>query len=57
MAWLNRDGQGKGEGLAFYQYLERNSVFRPLRHGTVGVIDGQYQYVLDLDTKRARFAR
>jgi arylsulfatase A-like enzyme len=52
--WLNRDGQGDGEGLAFCQYLERNSIFRPLRHGTVGVIDGRskYQYVLDLDTRK-----
>jgi len=46
--WLNRDGQGEGEGLAFTQHLQRNSVFKPLRRGTVGVIDGRYQYVLDL---------
>jgi len=54
VGWLNRDGQGEGEGLAFCQYLERNSVFKPLRHGTVGVIDGrsQYQYVLDLETQK-----
>jgi arylsulfatase A-like enzyme len=53
-AWLNRDGQGEGEGLAFCQHLEKNSVFKPLHHGTVGVIDGQsqYQYVLDLDTQK-----
>jgi arylsulfatase A-like enzyme len=52
VGWLNRDGQGQGEGRAFSQFLEKNSVFRPLRHGTVGVIDGksQCQYVLDLDT-------
>jgi arylsulfatase A-like enzyme len=50
--WLNWNGQGDGEGVAFTQYLDRNSVFRPLRHGTVGVIDGrsQYQYLFDLDT-------
>ncbi len=48
--WLNRDGQGEGEGLAFCQYLQQNSVFKPLREGTVGVIDGQYQYVLVLST-------
>jgi arylsulfatase A-like enzyme len=52
VGWLNRDGQGEGQGLAFCQYLERNSVFKPPRHGTVGVIDGQYQYVLDLDTQK-----
>jgi arylsulfatase A-like enzyme len=52
--WLNRDGQGEEEGLAFTQYLEKNSVFKPLRHGTVGVIDGRsrYQYVLDLETNK-----
>ena len=52
VGWLNRDGQGEGEGLAFCQYLQKNSVFRPLRTGTVGVIDGQYQYVVYLDTKK-----
>ncbi len=50
--WLNRDGQGEGEGLAFCQYFERNSVFKPLHHGTVGVIDGQYQYIVYLDTQK-----
>jgi arylsulfatase A-like enzyme len=53
--WLDGDGQGKGEGLAFCQYLEKNSAFKPLRHGTVGVIDGQFQYVLDLDSEKGVF--
>src|SRR5206468_652130 len=52
VSWLERSGPGTGEGLAFTQYLERNSIFKPLHHGTVGVIDGQYQYVLDLDTQK-----
>jgi arylsulfatase A-like enzyme len=52
--WLNSDGQGEGEGLAFCQYLARNSVFKPLRHGTVGVIDGQYQYVVVLYSQMGR---
>ena len=54
--WLTRDGQGGSEGLAFSQYSEKNSVFKPLRHGTVGVIEGrsQYQYVLDLDTQQGK---
>ena len=30
VGWLNRDGQGEGEGLAFCQYLEKNSIFKPL---------------------------
>jgi hypothetical protein len=50
--WLNPDGQGEGEGLAFTQYFERNSVFKPLHHGSLGVIDGQYQYVYYLDTQK-----
>ena len=54
VGWLQRDGQGEGEGQAFCQYLEKNSIFKPLRHGTVGVIDGrsQYQYVLNLDNQK-----
>jgi arylsulfatase A-like enzyme len=52
--WLNRNGQGDGEGQAFTQYLEKNSSFKPVHHGTVGVIDGRshYQYILDLDTQK-----
>lgn len=52
--WLNRNGEGEGEGRAFCQYLERNSAFEPVRRGTVGVIDGhsKHQYVLDLDTQK-----
>lgn len=49
--WLTRDGQPEGEGLAFTQYLERNNVFKPLRHGKVGVIDGHYQYIFDIETQ------
>ena len=54
VGWLNRDGRGEGEGTAFCQYLERNSIFKPVRHGTAGVIDGksQYQYVYYLDTQK-----
>jgi len=50
--WLTAEKTGGGEGMAFAQFLEKNSVFKPLTHGTVGVIEGQYQYVLDLDTKK-----
>ena len=49
---LNREGQGEGNGMAFTQYFENNSRFRPLHHGTVGVIDGSYQYVIDLETNK-----
>jgi arylsulfatase A-like enzyme len=50
--WLNLGGENHGQGIAFSQYLERNSSFKPIQHGTIGVIDGQYQYVLDLDTHK-----
>ena len=53
--WLNGPGQGAGEGLAFTQHLENNSLFAPLQNGTVGVIDGQHQYVTDLATGRGWF--
>lgn len=51
---LSRNSQGEAQGLAFTEFLEKNSTSKPLRHGTVGVIDGrsQYQYVLDLDTRK-----
>ncbi len=52
--WLNSDRQGEGEGLAFCQHLENNSIFKPLQHGTVGVIDGQYQYVVVLNNQEGR---
>ena len=50
--WIARDGQGEGQGVAFSQYLERNSVFKPVRHGTVAVTDGHHQYVVYLDTQK-----
>ena len=40
------------QGLAFTQYLSGNSVFGPLHTGTVGIIDGQTQYVVDIKTGR-----
>jgi hypothetical protein len=33
---------------AFTQYFAGNSVFRPITRGTVGVVDGRRQYVLNL---------
>ena len=51
-AALNGNNATNAQGMAFTQFLEKNSVFKPLRHGTVGVIDGEYQYVLDLDTQK-----
>jgi arylsulfatase A-like enzyme len=39
-----------GKPLAFTEYFEANNAFKPITHGTVGVIDGVHQYVLDIDT-------
>lgn len=37
-------------GFAFTQYLERNSAFKPITKGTIGVVDGEYQYIVDLSS-------
>ena len=50
--WLKEESGGEGEGLAFSQFFEINSIFEPLRHGTVGVIDGKYQYLVILSAQR-----
>jgi len=55
VGWLNGDSRGDGEGLAFTQNFERNSLFTPLRSGTVGVIDGRHQYILNLATLKGMF--
>jgi len=36
--------------VAFTQYLETSSVFEPVHRGTVGVINGTHQYVIDLES-------
>jgi hypothetical protein len=52
--WLT-SGQGSGgDDLAFTQYLETDSIFKPLNAGTVGVIDGRHQYILDLASGKGR---
>ena len=38
-----------GSGHAFSQFLVPNSSFKPVTHGSIGVIDGQHQYVYNLD--------
>lgn len=55
LPWLDRDNEGEGQGLAFTQYLATDSIFKPLSSGTVGVIDGRHQYVLDLATGKGIF--
>jgi arylsulfatase A-like enzyme len=50
--WLTNQDSGAGKGMAFTQYLERNSVFKPLHRGSIGVIDAEYQYVFYLDSQK-----
>jgi arylsulfatase A-like enzyme len=50
--WLSADFSSQDAGVAFCQYFERNSVYKPLRRGTVGVISGDYQYLVYLDTQK-----
>jgi hypothetical protein len=38
--------------MAFCQFLEKNSIFKPLKFGTVGVVDGRYQYVVLLNSQQ-----
>lgn len=46
----------KREGLTFTQYSERNSVFKPVHPGSVGVIDGRYnyQYLMNLHSQKSQ---
>jgi arylsulfatase A-like enzyme len=50
--WLERNGQGEGEGAAFCQYLAKNDIYKPIKRGTLGVIEGGYQYVVYIDTQK-----
>jgi arylsulfatase A-like enzyme len=52
--FLNGQGSLEDSGMAFCQFLETNSVFRPmpLHYGTVGVIDSRYQYVVLLSSQQ-----
>jgi hypothetical protein len=46
-----RGESSTGASLAFTQFFERNSAFEPVKRGTIGVLDGQHQYVFDLETR------
>jgi len=50
--WLASQDSGAGKGMAFTQYLETNSIFKPLHRGSIGVIDAEYQYVFYLDSQK-----
>jgi len=47
-----RAQQPETGGRAFCQHFERNSVFKPIRHGSVGIIEGDFQYVVYIDDQR-----
>lgn len=49
---MSPERQGDCEGLAFSQYLEGNTIFEPVRKGTIGVIDAQNQYMVLLASGR-----
>jgi len=52
------EGAGRdATGFAFTQYLAANAIGRPLDCGTVGVVDGHYQYVIDLATRAGTLRR
>ena len=52
--FLNGQATGEDDGMAFCQFLETNSIFRPvpLHYGTVGVTDSRYQYVILLSSQQ-----
>ena len=54
LPWLTDDSAGDRDGMAFTQYLATNSVFKPIDSGTVGVIHGKHQYVLNLFTGKGQ---
>jgi arylsulfatase A-like enzyme len=41
-------------GFAFTQYFERNSAFMPITKGAIGIIDGEYQYIVTLPSGQGR---
>jgi arylsulfatase A-like enzyme len=54
--WLEGSGAGAAERLAFTQHLENNSVFKPIRNGTLGAIDGHYRYLHDIASGKGALA-
>ncbi len=47
----NEGESGAAGGHAFSQFLVPNSSFKPVSHGSIGVIDGQHQYVYNFDRR------
>ena len=50
--WLNRDGEAPPQGMTFSQFLETDSIFKPLANGIVSVIAGGRRYMIDLATRK-----
>lgn len=50
MPWIGGNAADAASGIAFTQYFEKDSVFKPVSHGTVGAINGTHQYVIDLES-------
>ena len=46
--------EAESGGYAFTQYFELDSVFRPIANGTIGVVDGKHQYIVDLETGKGQ---
>ncbi len=47
----NEDESAARGGHAFSQFLVSNSSFKPVTHGSIGVIDGRHQYVYNFDRR------
>jgi arylsulfatase A-like enzyme len=52
LPFVNQASTGPSEGYAFTQYFGGSSIFEPVRRGTVGVIDGVNQFVVDLESRK-----
>jgi len=50
MPAINSAATNDVNGIAFTQFFQTDSVFKPVRHGTVGAINGKHQYVFDLES-------
>lgn len=51
LSYLNGTSSGDSAGRAYCQYFERNNSFKPITHGSVGVIEGEFQYVVYIDNQ------
>jgi arylsulfatase A-like enzyme len=52
VGWLDNDADGEGQGLAFTQYFDRSSVYKPVKLGSVGVIDSSFECVVYVNSQK-----